>query len=203
MVRAAQIVGVFALVGCGCRGDAAVAGVPASEADDAAPAVKPVKPVKPAAPVEPPRSPIGDWGVEIYTPPGAQVVHEVAADRHSVHLGYNVDVGLQRFDLAAPGGLAEALVAWDQGDELRKLGEGTTPDGVHYASRSFQVRDGRSGPGGRTVHFYIRVTRVYAVIAVNETSRVECTGYVERDVEDVDDADLAAVREVCLSLRRR
>ena len=133
--------------------------------------------------------------------PGAQVQHEAAADRHSIHLRYHVEVGLRRVDLPAPASLAEALVGWDRDDELRKFGEGTTADGAYYALRAFQVRDGMSS-GGRHVHFYIKVARVYSVIAVNATSRVECTGYVEHDV-DAKDADLAAVREVCLSLRRR
>jgi hypothetical protein len=130
------------------------------------------------------------------------VQHQAAADRHTIYLRYRVEVALRRVALPAPASLAEALEPWDQGDELRKFGEGTTPDGVLYALRAFQVRDGMSGPGGQTVHFFIQVARVYAVLAVNATRRVECTGYVEHDVDDDKDADLVAGRAVGLSRRR-
>lgn len=43
---------------------------------------------------------------------------------------------------------------------------------------------------------------MYAALAVCAGSRVECTGYVEHAVDGPEDADLAAVRAVCLALRR-
>jgi hypothetical protein len=217
-MRLAKIVGlVLAGAAAGCRGEP-VAHEPVSEAVAAAPSVAaPVADVSaagraspeaaPVAAASPPivpegaRTAIGAWGVEIAVPAGAKSVHEAAAERHTIYLRYGVQVGLNRIDLAAPASLQEALKPWDQDDELRKLGEGTTPEGVHYAVRAFQVRDGRSS-GGQHVHFFLTVARVYAVMAVGEKRRVECTGYVEHDVDGPDDPDLVAVREVCLSLRR-
>lgn len=167
----------------------------------ASPEVTPVAADSPKVAAGGSRTGIGAWGVEVSVPAGAKAVHEAAAERHTIYLRHGVQVGLRRVELAGPASLQEALEPWDQDDELRKLGEGTTPEGVHYAVRAFQVRDGRSS-GGRHVHFFLKVARVYAVMAVGEKRRVECTGYVEHDVDGPDDPDLVAVREVCLSLRR-
>jgi len=196
-MRIAAIVG--GLVLAGCRGES---GVRAPE-ERGVEAVKDVgdAPVAGASEVHEKGAALGAWGVEIVVPAGASSEHEAAADRHTVYLRDGVQVGLSRVELAAPASLQEALGPWDLGDEVRKLGEGTTADGVHYAVRAFRVRDGRSS-GGQHVHFFIKVARVYAVLAVGATRRIECTGYVEHDVAGADDPDLVAVREVCLSLRR-
>lgn len=218
-MRPAQIVGGLVLGGAAlaCRGEtvvhepvseaaaaepavaAPVADAPAAE--HASPEVAPVAADSPKVAAEGSRTAIGAWGVEVMVPAGARSEHEAAAERHTIYLRHGVQVGFHRIELAAPTSLQEALKPWDQDDELRKLGEGTTPDGVHYAVRAFRVRAGRSS-GGRHVHFFLKVARVYAVMAVGEKRRVECTGYVEHDVDGPDDADLVAVREVCLSLRR-
>ena len=42
---------------------------------------------------------------------------------------------------------------------------------------------------------------MYAALVVHAGSRVECAGSVEHAVDGPEDADLAAVRAVCLSLR--
>ena len=87
-----------------------------------------------------------------------------------------------------------------RGDHAHWLGEGTTPRGAFYLMRSFEVRVGFSS-GGRSVHTFKPITRVYAALPLDAGAVLECTGYIEHGVESQDDPTLRAVRDVCSSMR--
>jgi hypothetical protein len=146
---------------------------------------------------------VGSWGIAITVPPYARSEHEAHAGRHSVYLSDLVSVTLHRVDLPAPASLSEALRAWDGDEDMKNLGEGVTPNGVFYGVRTFRVRVGVPTVPGQFIHRWKQVSRVYAVLGLDQGSRVSCTGYVERGVDTADDPDLQAVRAICLSMRKR
>ncbi len=147
--------------------------------------------------------PVGSWGITITIPTGARSLHEAHAERHNVDLSWGVSVTLHRVNLPAPASLAEAVKGWNDDEDSTNLGEGVTPNGVFYGVRTFRVRVGvPGGPGGRHLHTWKDVSRVYAMVALDQGSRVTCTGYVERGVESANDPDIKAVRAICLSMRK-
>lgn len=148
-------------------------------------------------------APVGTWGIAITVPPSARSEHEAHADRHNVYLSQSVSVTLSRIKVPAPASLAEAAKFWNQDKNSKNLGEGVTPSGVFYGVRTFEVRVGVPSMPGEHLHTWKKVSRVYAVIALEPASHVECTGYVEHGVEAADHPDIQAVRAICLSMRKQ
>jgi hypothetical protein len=147
--------------------------------------------------------PVGSWGITITIPKGASSQHEAKAERHTIDLSADVSVTLHKVNLPAPTSLAEAAKGWNSDDDSKNLGEGVTPNGVFYGVRTFQVRVGVPNlPRGRHLHALKQVSRVYAVLALDQGSRVTCTGYVERGVVTARDPDIKAVRAICMSMRK-
>jgi hypothetical protein len=153
-------------------------------------------PVVDAAPDDP-RTPIGNWGVELFVPEGAESLHYPDADRHSIRLSENASVGLVRVASAARTERTDG----DQERNVRVLERGTTPDGFPYTILSFSVRVGVPSPTGKHLHTFEEVTRVYADLAIDDHTRVECTGYLEHGIESMADPDIQMLRRICLSLR--
>ena len=147
-------------------------------------------------------TPVGSWGIAITVPPSARSQHEAHADRHNVYLSDGVSVTLNRINVPAPASREEAARAWDEGKDSRKLGEGVTKDGVFYGIRTFKVRVGVPSMPGQHLHTWKQVSRVYAVIALDQASHVRCTGYVEHGVATADHPDILATRAICLSMRK-
>jgi hypothetical protein len=148
------------------------------------------------------RDDLPELGISVERPSSANHLYEPQAKRYRVELAMDFSVGIDKAEVPAPKTLDEARRAWDSDAELVKLGEGVTAEGILWASRSFRVRIGFSDGTGKTVHTFKRVSRVYALLPLDEKSHLTCTGYLERAVESADDADLAQLRRICLSMRR-
>lgn len=153
-----------------------------------------------AAAPEDPRTPIGDWGVEVFVPEGASSEHEAAANRHSIRLSENVSVALAK----VPEPPRTELTHGTHERNVQVFERGTTPDGVVYVILSFQVRVGvPSSRPGRHLHTFKTISRVFAELPLDPRNRVECTGYLEDGVESLTDPDIQMLRRICLSIRRR
>jgi hypothetical protein len=153
-------------------------------------------------PIEAATVPVGTWGISIYVPPGARSEHEGEAERHTVHVSDRVVVKLFKVNLPAPSSLAEAKQSWDQEKGIKNLGEGVTPNGAFYGVRTFQARVGVSSMEGHSGQTMQPVARVYAVMAIDSLSRVQCTGYVEHGAESAAEPDIQTAGKVCLSMRK-
>lgn len=153
-------------------------------------------------PIEAATVPVGSWGISIYVPPGARSEHEGEAERHTVHVSDRVVVKLFKVNLPAPSSLAEAKQSWDQEKGIKSLGEGVTPNGAFYGVRTFQARVGVSSMEGNSGQTMQPIARVYAVMAIDSLSRVQCTGYVEHGAESAADPDIQTAGKVCLSMRK-
>lgn len=145
---------------------------------------------------------VGDWGLTIELPPNARAEHDAAAARHRVTLSSLVSVSLNRVDAPAPGTLEEAEKAWPD-HNARRLASGQTDQGVLYSVRELTVRVGFPGVPGQTVHTFKEVGRIYALLPLGSSKHVTCTGYVEHGVDSIQDRDISAVRDLCLSMRKR
>ena len=142
--------------------------------------------------------PIGAWGVEVTVPPEATSKHDAPNRHHWIQVP-GAELTLRLFDRPAPS-FDDALRSWKAGENLMTFGEGVTEHGAFYALHSFELVDGRSWDA-QNFHFRFRVTRVHAILPIDDRHHVECTSYIDRSVA-ADDDTLAAVAQICKSLRR-
>jgi hypothetical protein len=143
--------------------------------------------------------PSGDHAV-IYLHPSCP---DTSTDELAV--SFCVSATLYRSAAPAPASLDAALDEWSRVEShqhgFRRLAQGTSPTGVFYTVQTYEARVGFSS-GGRNVHTWKPVSRVYAVVAAG-TGSVSCTGYVEHGADSADEASVATVRDLCMSMRAR
>jgi hypothetical protein len=149
------------------------------------------------------------WSVVIDVDEGARGRYESPYDRYVMTTPHCVDycITIARVAAVAPS-LSTARRAWDDqssgegGEPSVTIDEGTTASGILYSARRFTVRMGSPGLPGQTVHRLTEVSRFFAIVPLDASSHLACTGYVEHGVERIDDPALLAARAVCTSLRR-
>lgn len=148
------------------------------------------------------------WGVAIDVDASARGRFESPYDRYVLTASRCVEdcVVITRVRARVPS-LDEARVRWDE--ETRSvdgslgfvLDEGTSTR-LRFSIRRFTVRRGSPGIEGQTVHRVIEVSRYIAIVPLDESTHLQCTGYVEHAATGIDDPAVVAVRAVCESLQR-
>lgn len=115
-----------------------------------------------------------------------------------ISIGWKVSVRIRRISQPAPADLSAYWDRQDFGDQRQVIqnGEAGKPP---FSVRSYRVRLGEKH-GDTVVHYFERVTRVYAVLPLDSGSHALCTGYLEYAAEQ-SDAELAKVLAVCRSMR--
>jgi hypothetical protein len=199
-VRAAASVLVLTLGSAACaRSDrevpngAALGTVGTDDAPAADAAVPPSNPVEaePEATVREVR--LADRRVRVELSPAVSMHHDSANDIVTFELAWK-----QTVQLRVKAGPASESIA-PTTSKARVLDEGQTETGVRYSIQTFEVRIGHSN-GGRHVHRYEQVARVYATLPIDEHQHVECTGFLEHRVDDADDEGVRSLSRVCLSM---
>jgi hypothetical protein len=137
------------------------------------------------------------WGLELTVPSGARWSLDETIDRLEIATGYGESVVFWRRGTPPPANLKEASASW-HGDAV---GEDGVRDGFYYARRTWEARTGGSGSGGRQMHRLEQVSRVHAMTALDDTTTLECQGYLEFEVSGPGDPRMQRALEVCLSAR--
>ncbi|MEZ4369317.1 MAG: hypothetical protein R3B07_00770 [Polyangiaceae bacterium] len=147
----------------------------------------------------PPPSQIPGWPLEISIPQGSK--SGITGDEFEISISWKVSVRVRRFSERAPVDSAGLAAYWDRqdfGDQRHILRAGAYAR-LPFTVRSYRVRLGERH-GDTMVHYFERVTRVYALLAIDSGSHALCTGYLEYDAEPADEA-VGKVVAVCESLR--
>jgi hypothetical protein len=192
---------VFGSAACARSGretptEAAAAVVPDDDASVVADA--PVPQVPPSTPVAAEPGPsvrevkLANRYVRVELPPEASMRHDPVNEIVTFELGWK-----QTVQLAWKSGAAPKAIRTQSDD--RVLDEGQTETGLRYSIQTFEVRMGESN-AGRHVHWNEWVARVYAILPVDKHHHVQCTGFLEHQVDDVHDEGLQSVLRVCLSM---
>jgi hypothetical protein len=139
-----------------------------------------------------------DWGVAIALPPSAR--REPCQCPHQCALGLvsGGSVTLSRATAPAPAKMGLQVAYHGDG---AILDEGSTTNGVLWSIQTMQVRMGRSRAGTH-IHWFEWVSRVLAVMPLDDASHVTCTGYLEHRIDSAEDASIQALADVCRSMRR-
>jgi hypothetical protein len=153
------------------------------------------QPSEPAGPE--PNTRVRELGIEIWLPENAR--SEAQPERLSLSFPQSLSVALMIAHVAAPATLDDALRSWDSRSNVGSFGQGTTAAGVFYALRSFEVRVGVPGRPG--LHRIQTVSRVFALLPLDSQKHVECTGYIEHEVDSASDPNMQIARDICTSMR--
>jgi len=140
---------------------------------------------------------IDAWGIELTIPSEARWSLDETIDRLEIAIAYGERVVLWRRDTPPPASLEQASLSW-RGDAVGEDGE---RDGFYYARRTWEARVGGSGSGVRQMHKLEQVSRVHAVTALDDSTTLECQGYLEFEVSGPEDPRMQRALELCLSAR--
>lgn len=136
--------------------------------------------------------PLPAWGVEITMPEEPASRMAISADSVHVELSWKRTLGIRRHATPVPTELAAT------GRDVEVIARGTSDAGAPWVVYTFEAYEGfRSG--GKNIHRVIHVSRFVALFALDEASHLECTGYVEHDIDTFDDVE--DVAKICLSMR--
>ena len=191
---------VFALGNVSCASsdrEALTGAAPAAVVGDDGPeADAPVPPSRPLA-AEPQITvrevSLADRRVRVELSPEASMHHDTVNDIVTFELGWQQTVQLRWKAGPAPHTILPTT------PEARVLAEGQSETGLRHSIQTFEVRIGHSS-GGRHVHRFQQVARVYATLPVDAHHHVECTGFLERGVDDASDEGLRLLSRVCFSV---
>ena len=146
---------------------------------------------------------IEPWGAAVFVPERAGFYFEPANQQfHITTEAERSSVTFSRVNASPPKTAAELPPHWKQGDDLKILAEGASPDGSFYCVVTFEVRVGMPGLPGQTIHMLKTVSRVYAIVPLDESSYATCTAYLEYDASH-SAAGYGSYRDMCLSIRKQ
>jgi hypothetical protein len=139
----------------------------------------------------------GATRVRVSVPPGVEQRHDAVNDVYTYDIAWRIVAQLRAIDEPAPE--AFALMSPGSG-EGRILDAGRTEQGLPYSIQTFEVRHGAPSARGQ-VHWMEWVARVLVALPIDGRRHIECTGFLERSVEDADDDDLQRLFRLCTSMR--